>query len=143
MGVTNKRQHAKDLALLSKAFGPTDGAFEDLDLYLTNGDHEYDVLPFEDANNLIQCCGVLEIGGFAGDFPLGKNGKHYDAAFRVYLASRNEGIVVASTNHKQPAVATFLKRHGFTGVSAHNPNSGNNITVWTKVLNKPKRLKKV
>lgn len=141
--VTNKRQHAKDLALLSKAFGPTDGVFGNLDLYLTSGDYEYGVLPFEDATDLRQCCGALEIGCFVGDSPLRENGKQYDAAFRVYLSSLTRGIVVASTNHKQPAVATFLKRHGFTGVSAHNPNSGNNITVWTKVLRKPKRLKKV
>lgn len=138
--VKKQTQREKDLAVLSKHYGEkVAGVDEEGDVYDGNGDTvKYNALPFETIVSLNCCCGALEIGGFNDKFDTSDS-----ALFRLWESEVLSGLLVATTSHKQPNAAAFLRRNGFTATPAHNEGTGNNITLWTKVLRKPKRLKKV
>jgi hypothetical protein len=100
-------------------------------------DFEY---PFHDYNDLNNCCGILEIGGWAAKFA------SYDhLAFKLWLDAFpkvfKHGIIVTSTAHQQTHVAKLLTDTGFTAVTGHNAFSKNNLTLWSKVMRPPVKLK--
>lgn len=91
-------------------------------------------LPVDTIDELYGCCGVTDISGWMENPSLFE-----EAVFYIWVDSRKNGILLATTSNPQKKPREILKKAGFAGVSAYNSNSGNNITLWTKVCHAPKR----
>lgn len=91
-------------------------------------------VPFDLVGSLDTCCGVEEIGNWHNKVNLVD-----EACFFIWLNEQENGILLTSTIKFQTKIVKWLKKANFTGTVAFNSNSGNNITLWTKVLTAPKR----
>lgn len=94
--------------------------------------------PFRASQQLEGCCGILEIRGWDSK-PWSPLNKLVFPLFLEYL-SGGYGLVVSTTNHLQTEVIQNLRDNGFVESPAHNPNSKNNISLWSKVLNAPIKI---